>query len=220
MNYEQMQRQAQALGPAWYVQSESPSSGNVIWLDLADHARFGMSPMEHETLGGIRWYMALETDDGPTHIEHVLLTSEEPARVAARAKALMEVWEVKAESGAGVNAGPTTVGKAARFDYGRFRFGNAFSIPKSYVVAYGVAHFRGPDGYLWLAPGDAGKDTTGQIKWDSAENVAWFDERDVPADDPEQHDPQYRAVMARICRLVDATLGATEAYDRLFNHVL
>lgn len=47
---------------------------------------------------------------------------------------------------------------AAGFD--GFRFSDTLPIPSAYVVAYGMAHFRGPDGYLWFV-----KDN-GNIAWD------------------------------------------------------
>lgn len=100
---------------------------------------------------------------------------------------------------------PTTYGLQDGFDYEGFKFSAEFPIPTVYVNAYGMPHFRGPDGHLWFAPDEPDD----QIGWGYPQNVAEFDQRDGnPIDD------EYTEIMASLCRLIDAAGIADALYDR------
>ncbi len=114
---------------------------------------------------------------------------------------------------------PTSMGVVEGFDYDRFRFGDGldygngaggFPIPNSYVVAYGMAHFRGPDGHLWFCPDNG---TPGVIDWACPQNVREFDLREH-GEDTTCIGPNYQAVMQEICRLVDQAANATARYGQ------
>jgi hypothetical protein len=109
------------------------------------------------------------------------------------------------------NATPTTYGQQDGFDYERFAFSDDFPVPLAYVVAYGMAHFRGPDGHLWFAPDKGFGDTA--IDWDHPQNVAEFDQR--MTEESFYTDPEYRDVVARLCAQIDAVSATNKRYNRL-----
>lgn len=196
---------ANLLGKPWYLDSESPGGDFVIWLDVerGEHVggRVGVSP-HAATDGLVRWMIGLTNGAGKeVATEHTLLITEQPEAVAARARQFLTDHRIEA---------PTRVGMAAGFDYERFRFNDDFPVPLAYVVAYGMALFRGPDGYLWFVP-DNGH--TGGY-WGVPQNIAEFDQRNCDPDRP-YNGPEYQAVMAEICRLVDAVTDADKAYAAL-----
>jgi hypothetical protein len=150
--------------------------------------------------GLMRWMIELTDPAGNGIVtEHELLITEQPDTVAARARRFL--------SDHGIDT-PTQVAMALGFDYDDFRFSDAFPVPSAYVVAYGMAHLRGPDGYLWFVPDNG---NTGEFAWDCPQNIAEFDQRNCDQDRP-YNGPQYQAVMAEICRLVDAVTDADKAY--------
>jgi hypothetical protein len=105
----------------------------------------------------------------------------------------------------------TTYGMRAGFDYD-FQFSDAFPIPSAYVVAYGMAHFRGPDGHLWFAP-DCGSSRPGGIDWNHPQNVAEFDQRMCAPSYPD--DPEYGEALAELCSEVDAAIATSGRYIAL-----
>ncbi|MEV7628834.1 hypothetical protein [Actinoplanes sp. NPDC089786] len=193
---------ANLLGKPWYLESESPGGDFVIWLDITsgEHVgeRVGVSP--HAASDGLMRWMIGTGKTGCT--EHELLITEPPDTVAARVRQFMTEHGIET---------PTHMAMAASFDYYGYRFSDAFPVPSAYVVAYGMAHFRGPDGYLWFVPDNG---TPGEFDWGYPQNIAEFDQRNCDPDRP-YNGPDYQAVMAEICRLVDAVTDADRAYQAL-----
>lgn len=151
----------------------------------------------------MRWMIELTDPAGNGIVsEHELLITEQPETVAARARQFLTDHGIET---------PTLVGMALGFDYDGFRFSAAFPVPLAYVVAYGMVHFRGPDGYLWFVPDDG---TPGSFAWAYPQNIAEFDQRNCDERNP-YNGPQYQAVMAEICLLVDAVTEASKAYRAL-----
>jgi hypothetical protein len=111
------------------------------------------------------------------------------------------------------NAGATRYGTQEEFDYDGFEFSDDFPIPSSYVVAYGMAHFRGPDSFLWFAPDD-GSGTPG-FAWGAAQNVAEFDHRWEAVDDPYYADVRYQQVVDDLCQALDTVIAAEHRYSRM-----
>jgi hypothetical protein len=109
-------------------------------------------------------------------------------------------------------ATPTTYDMQEGFDYHGFRFSDDFPIPMAYVVAYGMAHFRGPDTYLWFAP-DRGFGVR-DIDWNYPQNVAEFDRRQEDGDDAYHADPEYQETVADLCRALDALIASDHRYDQ------
>ncbi|MEH1124864.1 hypothetical protein [Micromonospora sp. CPCC 206061] len=106
----------------------------------------------------------------------------------------------------------TTYGMQDGFDYEGFQFSDAFPVPDAYAVLYGMAHFQGPDGYLWFAPDNgAGQNS---IDWAYPQNVAEFDRRQENDEDAYHRDPEYQAVMAELCAQVDAVSATDARYGR------
>jgi len=101
----------------------------------------------------------------------------------------------------------TTYGMRDGFDYATFAFSDSYPIPSVFVVADGMAYFRGPDGHLWFAP-DKG-DGDPHIDWEYPQNVAEFDQRQ--GDGGYHTDPEYQEAIAELCREVDASI-ATKAF--------
>lgn len=194
---------AALLGKPWYLEAGSPGSDFAIWLNIERGAhvggRVGLCPFPAVD-GWMRWTIELTDPAGtPTVTEHNLLITEPPDTVAARARRFLTDHGIET---------PTQVAMATGFDYDGFQFNDAFPAPMAYVVAYGMAHFRGPDGYLWFVPDNG---TPGSFSWDCPQNIAEFDQRNCDEDDP-YDGPEYQAVMAEICRLIDAVTEADKAY--------
>ncbi|GAA3742035.1 hypothetical protein GCM10022225_26990 [Plantactinospora mayteni] len=101
----------------------------------------------------------------------------------------------------------TTYGVRAGFDYATFAFSDSYPIPSVFVVASGMAYFRGPDGHLWFAP-DKG-DGDPRVDWHRPQNVAEFDRRQ--GNGKYHTDPEYQEAIAELCREVDASI-ATKAF--------
>jgi hypothetical protein len=195
---------AALLGLPWYVGPESPGA-DAIWLDIerGEHVggRVGLCPFPARD-GLMRWTIELADPAGnPIVTEHELLITEPPDVVAARARQFLTEHGIET---------PTRVGMVAGFEYYGYRFSAAFPVPLAYVVAYGMALFRGPDGYLWFVPDNG---NTGGY-WGVPQNIAEFDQRNCDPDRP-YDGPEYQAVMAEICRLVDAVTKADKAYRAL-----
>ena len=194
---------ANLLGKPWYLESESPGGDFVIWLNIerGEHVggRVGLCPFP--ALDGLmRWMIELTDPAGnPIVTEHELLITEQPDTVAARARQFLTDHGIET---------PTQVGMATGFDYDGFRFCDASPVPSAYVVAYGIAHFRGPDGYLWFVPDNG---NTGEFAWGYPQNIAEFDQRNSDEGQP-YNGPEYQRAMAEICRLVDAVTAADKAY--------
>ncbi|MBX7267579.1 hypothetical protein KIF24_17090 [Micromonospora sp. Llam7] len=196
---------ANLLGKPWYLEEGSPGGDFAIWLSIerGEHVggRVGLCPFP--ALDGLmRWTIEVTDPAGNGVVkEHELLITEQPDTVAARARQFLTDHGIET---------PTQVAMATGFDYDGFQFSDAFPVPSAYVVAYGMALFRGPDGYLWFVP-DNGK--TGGY-WGVPQNIAEFDRRNCDPDRP-YNGPDYQAVMAEICRLVDAVTNADKAYRAL-----
>lgn len=105
------------------------------------------------------------------------------------------------------DSSPTTYGMRDGFDYYAYPFNSDFPIPSVYVVAYGMAHFRGPDTHLWFAP-DKHPD---QIRWGDAQNLAHWDRGfDAAVAD----DADYQRIFSSVCQLLDALIAASRDYER------
>jgi hypothetical protein len=196
---------AAILGKPWYLEAGSPGADFAIWLNIERGAhvggRVGLCPFPAVD-GLVRWTIELTDPAGePVVTEHELLITEPPDTVAARARQFLSDHGIET---------PTRVAMAVDFDYDGFQFSDAFPVPVAYVVAYGLALFRGPDGCLWFVP-DNGK--TGGY-WGVPQNIAEFDQRHCNPDRP-YNGPEYQAVMAEICRLVDAVTKADKEYRAL-----
>jgi hypothetical protein len=106
----------------------------------------------------------------------------------------------------------TRYGMQDGFDYNGFTFSEEFPIPVAHVVAYGMAHFRGPDGFLWFAPnkGFGSPD----IDWTAPQNIAEFDLRQDDGVNAYHADPEYRETIADLCHALDALIAADARSDR------
>jgi hypothetical protein len=105
---------------------------------------------------------------------------------------------------------PTRYGTRDGFDYDRPVFTDSTPIPAAYVVAYGVAHFQGPDGYLWFAPNGGGNSHA--FSWGAAQNMAECDHRWQHPARPYYTDPQYRSIIDDLCHAYDLAAAADRRY--------
>lgn len=97
--------------------------------------------------------------------------------------------------------GPTTYGHNSDR---HTRFKAASPLP-TYVVACGMALFRGPDGHLWFAPDAIGRPNT--FDWWAAENLAAWD---ASRDNGRLRDTGYLTAVAELCVAVDAAARADQ----------
>lgn len=109
---------------------------------------------------------------------------------------------------------PTTHGMRDGFNYDTHPFTADFPVPADYVIAFGMAHFRGPDGQLWYAPsyGASEPDADGwavpaPIDWAAAQNVAEYERRTG-----ENNSRGEVAAMRDLCRALDAVRRASARY--------